>query len=99
MTLIGSLMMIFYSTDYVEEMEHADSPFGELQKGSVPLGKCDIEKASDEGLGYIVRVWGTSPLPFKAAVHTMREAKEWQEAINFVYSKSHSKVFFLQNSI
>lgn len=83
----------YFPQDYVEEIEHADSPFGELQKGSVALGKSDIEKSADCQVGYIIRIWSASnPLPFKAGVKSMREAKEWQEAINYVYSKSHSKV-------
>ncbi|XP_035703726.1 1-phosphatidylinositol 4,5-bisphosphate phosphodiesterase gamma-1-like isoform X2 [Folsomia candida] len=89
----GKILQGYFPHDYVEEIEHADSPFGELQKGSVVLGKSDIEKSNDENFGYIIRVWSASnPLPFKAAVKTMREAKEWQEAINFVFVKSSSKI-------
>lgn len=52
--------------DYVEEVENIDSPFGELQKGSVSLGKADIEKGTDETFSNIVRIWTNgSPLPFK----------------------------------
>jgi hypothetical protein len=88
----GNVVQGYFPYDYVEEIEQADSPFGELQKGSVFLGRADIEKGNDEQIGYIIRVWSlNNPLPFKAGVKNMREAKEWQEAINHVYTRANNK--------
>ncbi|ODM92959.1 1-phosphatidylinositol 4,5-bisphosphate phosphodiesterase gamma-1 [Orchesella cincta] len=90
---LGEQIQKTFPSNFVEEVEPADSPFGELQKGSIPVGKADVEKNTDEANPYILKVYSpSSPVPFKAAVPSYKEAKEWQELINSVYNRSTKKV-------
>ncbi|CAL8091039.1 unnamed protein product [Orchesella dallaii] len=90
---LGEQIQKTFPSNFVEEVEPVDSPFGELQKGSIPVGKADVEKRSDETNPYILKVYSpSSPVPFKAAVPTYREAKEWQEIINFVNNRATKRV-------
>jgi len=82
-----------FPADYVEEIAESDTPFGELLKGSVVLGKADIERGLDETLGYVIRIWSPgNPVPFKVAVKSGKEAREWQEAINEAYAQVDGNV-------
>lgn len=75
---LGDQIQKTFPVNFVEEIEPVDSPFGELQKGSVPLGKVDVEKTDDETYPFILKIHSTnSPVPFKASVKTLKEAKDW----------------------
>jgi hypothetical protein len=82
-----------FPAEFVEEVVEYDTPFGELLKGSVLLGRADLEKGTDDNLPYVVKVWSAgNPVPFRAAVKSAREAKEWQDAINNAYSQASDQV-------
>lgn len=67
-----------FPVNFVEEIEPVDSPFGELQKGSIALGRAEVEPGNSDDYPYILKVWcPNSPVPFQAAVKTFKEAKEW----------------------
>lgn len=88
-----------FPNEYVEEMEHGDSPFGQLQKGSVTLAgsTVDIDKGQDEKCPYpyVLRIKSPgSSAQFRAAVSTLKEAKEWKEAISHVANKADRRVSF-----
>lgn len=74
---LGNQIQKTFPVNFVEELEPVDSPFGELQKGSMALGKAEVEKGTDEEFPFILKV--NSPMPFKAALKSFKEAKEWYE--------------------
>jgi len=86
---LGNEVKKYFPSSFVEEIKSNDSPFGDFQKGSINIGKVEIEKGPDKRLTWVIKMNGTG---FRGAVTSLKEAKEWQDAIEHVRCAMDKKV-------
>ncbi|CAG7728525.1 unnamed protein product [Allacma fusca] len=87
---LGSEKQKSFPSHFVEVIEQANQSnlFGDMQTGTVGVGKVEILSNPDyPRLPYILQIYD-SVVPFRVAVETSREAKNWQDAINGIVQQT-----------
>ena len=100
---LGDQIQKSFPSHFVEEVDETsgENLFGDLQTGTVGLGKVDIKKNTQHDstkYPYLIQIY-ESPVPFQTAVETLTEAKNWQNAIHSLLENEDSPTVTLGGTL